>query len=422
MAEDVLEAGTEDVTLDTPLDEGASDDLEAGAGDGSEQDGYEGGGGSEDDSGAAVIEGANGTLKLSVKAKATLDTIKSTNPLLAKQMRAALFDATTLRNAVPGGVPAVKELLTTMEEYGGADGIATMKTTLGEWDALDQDFRNADPKFVTDIAASNPDALVKLGPAFFAELNKLNPVGHSSYVAQIFRADMAKYDIPMTMRLMQKELADKPEALKMWNTLAGYIDRISDLSDKPLVPEGKEKPGGGVDERLGSVEQREQALVTREWSGERTKIENALLDKEIAKLAGGRKVSEKQMMAIKELYGSRLRRVLNSDKSHKDKVDRFMGAKDKNGYVRHMKSVYTQQVPKALRAAFDAILPGKPGAKKPTATAKPTGKPGSQQQAGITRVSVKPARDTVNYGAMTQQHIRAGKYLLKTGKWVQYTR
>ena len=53
---------------------------------------------------APVISDANGQLKLSDTARAELDKIKAENPLLAREMRAALFDRQTLLAKVPGGV------------------------------------------------------------------------------------------------------------------------------------------------------------------------------------------------------------------------------------------------------------------------------------------------------------------------------
>ena len=374
----------------------------------------------QDDS-APVIADANGQLKLSEKARAELDRIKAENPRLAREMRAALFDRQTLLSKVPGGV---KEALATIEAYeadGGSEAVQQVKQELSAWKSLDEDFQAAKPQFVNDIAAGSPEAFTKLAPHVMAKFAEMAPEVYSHEVSKVFAADMAANDVLLNMRLLQREIGALPEANRgpvqqLWNSLAAYVDRVNGLAK--TAPKQEVKPAQANPTGNSELDQREQQLTVREFGSERSRIYDSVTESEFKRNLGNRKASETQVSAIRELYDSRLDKLLRADKKHTDAVDRFLAAKDKAGYAKHMQAAYKSKAPLAMDEAFKVIMPGKPGpaAKPATKVADNGAKPADTT--GWTRVAAKPAPNTVAHWKMTTKMLKEGKYILRDGKQV----
>ena len=406
-----LDTAVDDTQVDdTSVDSTATDDT-------TQQDGQT----QTNEDTAPVISDANGQLKLSEKARAELDRIKAENPKLAREMRAALFDRKTLLSKVPGGV---KEALATIEAYeaeGGSEAVQQVKQELGAWKDLDADFQAAKPEFVNDIAAGNPDAFTKLAPHVMAKFAEMAP-GHYSYeVSKVFAADMAANDVALNMRLLQREIAALPETNRgpvqqLWNALAGYVDRVNGMAK--TAPKTEAKTPAADPTGASDIDQREQQLTVREFGSERARVYDSVTESEFKRNLGNRKASETQISAIRELYDSRLDRLLRSDKKHTTAVDRFLAAKDKQGYAKHMQAAYKAKAPLAMDQAFKAIMPGKPGpvAKAAVKAVVPGAK--AADTTGWIRVSAKPATNTVAHWKMTAKMLKEGKYILRDGKQV----
>jgi hypothetical protein len=383
------------------------------------------------DNSAPVISDANGQLKLSETARAELDKIKAENPRLAREMRAALFDRQALLAKVPGGV---KEALATIEAYeaeGGSEAVQQVKQELGQWKDLDADFQAGRPEFVNDIAAGNPEAFTKIGPVVMAKLAEIAPDVFSHEVSKVFAQDMAANDVVLTMRLFQREIAALPEASRgpvqqLWNQLAAYVDRVNGLAK--AAPKTEAKPTAANPTGNTELDQREQALTIQEFGAERARVYNSVTEGEFKKQLGGRKASETQVSAIRELFDSRLDKMLRSDKAHTSKVDRFLAAKDKAGYAKHMSAAYRAKAPLAMEQAFKAVMPGKPGpvAAKPAAKAAAgAAKAPTTAASGFVRSATKPDHNAVNWqatNAIPGKKAGDGKFIMRDGSRVLYSR
>jgi hypothetical protein len=458
----VLDAGV-DAGADTGADDGAggADDGTGGAGHGDEgaqgaERGGEGGEGGKGADAAAltglVVKDAGGQLKMTPALKSRLDEMKAKggeDARLAKMIRASVMEAETVRER--GGAKALLEQVAKLEEMGGEEGIASTKEELGQWRQLDEDFKAGKPEVAKDIAAGNPEAFCKIAPALFGEYAQMDPDGFSGYVGRLTLGDMQAKGVPMAMQLMMRDLfeggapqldgqgratnakAGLETVAAEWVKVAAWMDRISGLAE--LQSKGPKKAEAGKDGagegKSDEIAQREQAQTVREWSFERERVLDKETEAAYTRLAGGRTVSEKQVAAIRELFDSRLRRMLNADAKHKSTVDRFLAAKDKQGYQKHMQAKYKDMVPKAMAAAFDAILPGKPGPKAAADKGKgaDAGKGAAAAgatPAGVERKMGKPnMRDTawknsVKWYARTPEMKAKGMYPLKSGKIEQY--
>lgn len=377
---------------------------------------------------APVISDANGQLKLSETARAQLDKIKAENPKLAREMRAALFDRQALLAKVPGGV---KEALATIEAYeadGGSEAVQRVKEDLGMWQDLDADFRAGKQEFVNDISAGNPEAFVKLAPMVMQKFSEIASDLYSYEVAKVFSQDMAANEVALNMRLLQREISLLPEQSrgeiqKLWNTLAGYVDRVNGMARTP--PKSEAKPTIANPNPTYDIDQREQALTIQEFASEKARVLDSVTSAEFKKNIGNRKATETQISAIQELYEARLDKMLRSDQNHMSKVDRFLAAKDKAGYAKHMAAAYRAKSPLAMEQAFKAVMPGKPGPipAKPAAKPATAGKPALTT--GFTRSATKPNHNDIDWQSTARIPGKKGgdgKFVMRDGSKVLYQR
>ena len=120
--------------------------------------------------------------------------------------------------------------------------------------------------------------------------------------------------------------------------------------------------------------------------------------------------------------------MLRSDKNHTSKVDRFLAAKDKAGYAKHMAAAYRLKAPLAMEQAFKAVMPGKPGptAVKPAAKTAANGtKPVATATTGFTRVGTKPDHNLVDWQSTARIPGKKGgdgKFIMRDGSKVLFTR
>jgi hypothetical protein len=370
---------------------------------------------------APVIADANGQLKLSEKARAELDRIKAENPKLAREMRAALFDRQTLLAKVPGGV---KEALATLEAYeaeGGSEAVQAVKAENQLWKDLDADFQAGRPEFVTDIAKGNPEAFVKIAPTVMAEFAQRAPDHFSHEVSKVFAQDMAANDVMMNMRLLQREIGLLPEASrgevqKLWTALAAYVDRVNGLAKTAPKTQPQTAPT--------TEPTTDNSLTVEQFAWERTKVKDSITKTEFEKNAGTRKLSEEKISTIQELYENALDRMVKSIPGHTAKVDRFLAAKDKVGYRKHMEAAIRSKAPEAMAAAFRKAGVGA----KPGPVAKPAAKPATAKVApttGFARVGTKPNHNEVDWTRTARipgKQGGDGKFIMRDGSKVLYQR
>jgi hypothetical protein len=423
--EALLDAPVEE-TVDSSVDTGdagaQTDDSSAQTGDSTQQD--DGAHGAQDDT-APVISDANGQLKLSETAKAKLDEIKAENPRLAREMRAALFDRQMLAQK---GL-TVKQALETIESYeaeGGSEAVQQVKAELGQWKDLDADFQAGKPEFVNDIASGNPEAFTKLAPVVMSKFSELAPEHFAYEVAKVFASDMAASDVVLTMRLMQREIGLLPEASrgevqKLWTQLAAYVDRVNGLAKTP--PKAETKP---ADVPRGTSEP-DNSLTVEQFAWERAKVKEAVTRTEFEKNAAGRKLSEERVSAIQELYENALDRLVKAIPGHTAKVDRFLAAKDKAGYRKHMEAAIRSKAPEAMAAAFrKAGIGAKPGpVAKPVAKPAPGAAKPAQANAGFTRTATKPDKNQIDWPrtkAARRTDADANRYVMRNGEKLIYQR
>lgn len=376
----------------------------------------------------SIIE-ADGKLKLSGKALETLNKLKADNPKQAREFRAALFDAATLRKEFPDGIREAVQLKQELEDIGGMEAVGTMRGELDAWKGLDADWTGKKPQFSAEMAESNPEAFAFHAPHIMSKFAEVAPDDFTYHVAKVFAADMASNDVVMTGRMLENAIFDEQDKIRpgmeqiarLWSPLAKYIGRIGQLAKTP--PQQKDKPNDGKPST--DVDQREQALTVREFSTERNAVKNSITEAEFKKNLGTRKLAADKASTIRELYDSALNRAVQATPKHKETVDRYVAAKDRAGYRKYMDGVIRKSAPGAMSAAFRRAGVGdKPGPKK--VDAKPAGKPGTATvTTNFNRVGAKPSSNDVDWQATARIAGKKGgdgKYILRDGSKVLFQR
>ena len=377
----------------------------------------------------SIIE-ADGKLKLSAKALETLNKLKAENPKQAREFRAALFDAATLRKEFPEGIREAVQLKQELEEIGGMEAVGTMRGELDAWKGLDADWTGNKPQFAAEMAESNPESFAFHAPHVMAKFAEVAPDSFTYHVAKVFAADMASNDVVMTGRMLENAIFDEQDKVRpgmeqvarLWAPLAKYITRVNTLAKTAPAAPAKTNDG----KPSTDVDQREQALTVREFSTERNAVKNSITEAEFNKNLGSRKLPSDKVSTIRELYESALNRAVQATPKHKETVDRYVAAKDRTGYRKYMDGVIRKAAPAAMSAAFRRAGVGdKPG---PKAVAKPAAvaKPGTATATtGFTRAGTKPNSNDVDWQATARIAGKKGgdgKYVMRDGSKVLFQR
>jgi hypothetical protein len=361
--------------------------------------------------------------KLSADAKKHLEELKTTNPPLAKALQRALYRGAEIDKALPGGIKELAALKQTVETLGGENGIKDIQAEVNGWHQFDEQYMAGDPKAI-DFMTSEPEgreAFLKLIPSALAKYEELHPDGFSQYMAQVIGGTMGQHGIPLALERLSDFIGDNPKAIEQFNKLAGFVKFIGDLSTKQVqAPKFQQ---AAPDNERAQFEQERSQFEREKWRNETAAEQKQSFDSEWARLSAGRKLTDQQTAAIQELFGSRFDRAIAK---HSETLDRYFGAKDKNGFLRYTSQLSKTEVPKALREAFETILPQKPGPRPGTAPAPAkNGTPakGVAIAQGFTQIAQQPNYATdvaLNNPFNSIDRFRSGMAILKDGRKVQW--
>jgi len=363
--------------------------------------------------------------RLSAPAKEYLDKLKTENPALEKQFRNALYAHAQYQKELPGGLKELQAMRSLVEERGGADGLREMAERLGSFEEFDKTYFAGDPKALEHMTATpeGQQALVRLMPAALDKFQQISPDGYTSHMAGLFAATMDSWRVPVALELLNYLVADNPRAVEQLQKIQGFYGQMLELSQKkPEAPKPQQQ--NGADPDRAKFEQERTQFTREQWKAETAREQQATFQSEWDRLAGGRKLTDGQDAAVRELFESKLNKAIQA--RHAEKLERYFSAKDKNGFMRYAAEISRTEVPAALKAAFEQVMPAKPGPKPPM---PPGGKPltppvNGKAAQGFTQVSKPPSSDEVDYkhSFNSAANWQAGKAVLKDGRQVQWKR
>jgi hypothetical protein len=405
--------GGEDTTLDTGADAGADvSAIDASAGDepGADPDAP------AVEDGPAVLDGK----KLAPAAAKLIQDVAKTQPKLAREIRRALFQADQISRELPEGFQTVARMRQTIEDLGGEQGLQTIRQELNGWSDFDKKFTAGDPSaidFMTETAEGKT-ATLKLMPHVLQKFADLHPAGFAQYFAQVMESDMVAARVPLMLERLQDLVGENPRAVQELQRLQSYFQRIGQVAQSKVEHpkfEAERQPDPQLNDR-------EDNLRRQEWRVQAQPEQSAVFNSKWNEMAAGRKLTTQQSDAIKELYGSRMSRALAQ---YKPQLDRLFANKDQEGWKRLASKISRDEIPKALRAAFDAILPGKPGPRPASAVPQPrAGAPQQVRTPGVAAIAKAPPSSEIDYTHPfnTQSNYLRGEAVLKSGKKVTWKR
>ncbi len=258
-------------------------------------------------------------------------------------------------------------------------------------------------------------------PAALQKFEQLHPEGFQNYMAQVIAGTVGSYGIPLALERLGDFIADNPKAMEQWSKIAGFVKTMGDLAQKQVQMPKRE--AAAPDGERAKFESERVAFEREKWKTETAGPQAQVFQSEWARLANGRKVSTEQDLAIRELFESRMNKAIASG-DHAKNLDRYFAAKDKTGFLRYADKLNKEELPKALRAAFDAIMPARPGPRPNGAPPVKNGAParGVPIAQGFTQVAQRPATAEIamNDSRNTPKLFQEGKAFLKGGKAVQW--
>ena len=361
--------------------------------------------------------------KLSAEAKATLEKIKAENPALARAIQRALFKEAEFARELPNGLKDVKALRDTVEQLGGEHGIQEITAEVNGWHQFDEQYMAGKPEAI-DFMTSEPEgqeAFLKLIPHALQKFEQLHPDGFRNYMAQVMEGSIASSGIPLALERLADFIGDNPKAIEQWNKIAGFVKFVGDTARKQ-VEAPKFANQGAPDNERTQFEQERSAFEREKWKNETATASRPVFESEWNRLVAGRKLTAEQDAAIKELFESRFSKAINGQ--HAQTLQRYFDAKDKQGFMKYAAKLDREELPKALRAAFDTIMPGKPGPRPGSAPAPKNGAPapGMPIAQGFVQVAKQPATSEIDFRNPfnNAQNFQAGKAILTNGKRVQW--
>ncbi len=363
--------------------------------------------------------------KLSAEAKETLDKLKIENPALARAIQRALFKEAEIAKALPGGLKEVQALRDTVEQLGGEHGIADLQKEIAGFHGFDEQYTAGDPKaleFMTSDDAGK-EAFLKLMPHALQKFEALHPEGFSQYMAQVIGGTLGQHGIPLALDRLADFIGDNPKAMEQWNKLAGFVKFVGDLGSKQV--QAPKFQSAAPDNDRTKFEQERTQFEREKWKNETATQQRPAFDAEWNRLAAGRKLTTSQTQAIQELFESRFNKSINGQ--HAQTLQRYFDAKDKNGFLKYAAKLDSEVLPLALRAAFDAVMPGKPGPRPGAAPPPVNGKQpakGMPIAQGFVQVAAQPKTAEIDYRNPFNNatNFQAGKAILVGGKRVQWAK
>ncbi len=372
----------------------------------------------------AVTQNEKGQTVLDAKARATIEELRAKDPQLAKVFRDALFETDRFSRAIPGGLKEVQELRDTVEQLGGEHGIREVQEKLAGWDSFDDQYMAGDPKAL-EFMLSTPEsqqAFLKLAPMAMNKFEELNPEGYASYLCQRIVGDAVANRVPIAMELAQHYLAagDAQKAAEQFGQVVKWFQGLDATAKKPVETA---KTQQAPDPRVAELEQQNQGFVREQWRQETAKEQNAVYASELNRLLGGRKVTDVQREDILHRVQTKLGlRIKEQEKT----LERYFGAKDKDGFLKFANSFSKKHIPELLREAVDRYVPQKPG---PKVTPVPQGgqplRPpvnGAKAEQGFTQVQTMPSSGQIDWSNPfnTKANILAGKCIDVNGKRLKW--
>ena len=152
------------------------------------------------------------------KIKAHIETLKKTDPALAKELKNLYFANQALKKDFPGGLAEAKKFLEHVQQLGGEEGIQQLNAERAEWKEIDEKFANGDASVLDLFAKENPEGFAKLIPQALDKLATLDRDTYNHALGSVFVSTLDSWRFADTMA-----------------ALADNLSRVVDSNNQPLL-------------------------------------------------------------------------------------------------------------------------------------------------------------------------------------------
>ena len=286
----------------------------------------------------------------------SLEELKKTNPRIAGELRKAYFDSKKFREFFqnPAAAQQAHELL---ETVGGEEGIGSMQGEVQEYAQELTGMAQGDPKLIDELAADFPDGLAKLTPVALDKLQSANPAAYdrtmAKHMARIFRdknvTNVVRRAIELTQDGKGQQVFDTLSRLQQWMT--GIEDLASKEPETRSADDPKQKE---IQQREETLNQREQRIFTSTVAKQVTTSMNRIIEKHLAPLMKGRKLTLEQKQELASGTSSRIAAALKSDTVYQRRLKALLEQGDVAKIDRFVSSHVEQRAAKAAQAKWTA--------------------------------------------------------------------
>ena len=166
--------------------------------------------------------------------RASLKAFRDANPEHAQAAK-LLNDGYSRFEAYKQVFPTVddaRSVKATLDTVGGLEGLANMQQILSTVDETDALLDAGDPQVLDRILEDSPDGFKKLAPAYLTKLQKADPEVFNRVLQPHFVHSLADANFPQVVDALASMLADKPEALKIVQSMKQWFDGQKAQADR----------------------------------------------------------------------------------------------------------------------------------------------------------------------------------------------
>lgn len=233
--------------------------------------------------------------------------------------------------------------------------------------AIDRDFDEAKPEFVTELATVNPVSFQKLVPLALDQFSKMNPEGYSAIVAKAAAGYMQSEGIPTQWAILNAflpnmpDFAGKDQVLEAIRTVYRTVSSLDTMAAQKWEPKGDQQPSGQMGDPKSegdSLQDRELRVTLREWNPEVSRPGVEMRNQEMDRIAASQKITLTD--ADKKKIGAAVTEELNArlaaDSRYGQAMRGYLQAGNRKGYADRALSEYKKLVPSITRRHTQVVI------------------------------------------------------------------
>ena len=396
-----------------------------------------------------LVEGT----KLNAAVRTALSKVATGDPAVDRAIRDAVYKQVELQKVFPGGINEARELSTKIEGLGGIEKIEEMRTDLNEFGELAQAFQSGSPAFIQDLLETSPEAFAKFVPGALEKLAdidlptfcktaeetiiryaQLHPAGFDHIFSRVIAQNFRSSGVELALERLADQIEGNGKAVGFYNQVVAYFDGFLQSAAKtPEAPKPSEKQPPAA-----APKEPEKKALADTFQNDWQKAEGALFRKiggpAYREAIANLQLDDEDRMAFDKDVMARLQyRVSSQEPTFKEKSQRFIDARDKNGFLRYRESLYKRFLPAVIGivAAKRAGSAAKSAAAAPQKAAqpveKPPARPGVPSAATVTpagsklvSAAPKPSEIDFHFGKTTSAMLQRNQAFLKNGTRVHW--